>query len=179
MVEAFLLRQREALPPLVEVAQPRVDLVVVYSAWNTKEGNAVDFQVALVLEFSRKVSGPAAKDPDNKNKPLGYSRASSAQKSNLKALFRRGQRSTDIYFSTTVDRCVVAACQRTWTSCFGAACPLQRAVTTEESDSSQICVSSTSRAPTHTPPTHTPRWPVSLHGDYWSHSGAYYTALSV
>lgn len=43
MVEAFLLRQREALPPLVEVAQPRVDLVVVYSAWKTKEGNGVDF----------------------------------------------------------------------------------------------------------------------------------------
>lgn len=39
MVEAFLLRKREALPPLVEVAQPRVDLVVVYSAWKTREGN--------------------------------------------------------------------------------------------------------------------------------------------
>lgn len=32
MVEAFLLGQREALPPLVEVAQPCVDLVIVHSA---------------------------------------------------------------------------------------------------------------------------------------------------
>lgn len=32
VVEAFLLCKREAFPPLVEVAQPRVDLVVVYSA---------------------------------------------------------------------------------------------------------------------------------------------------
>lgn len=32
MVEAFLLGQREALPPLVEVAQPRVDPALVHSA---------------------------------------------------------------------------------------------------------------------------------------------------
>lgn len=56
MVEALLLREREALPPLVDVAQPRVDLVVVDSAWKSKEGNA-EFQVALVLRFSGKVSG--------------------------------------------------------------------------------------------------------------------------
>lgn len=31
MVEAFLLGQREALPPLVEVAQPGVDLVIIHS----------------------------------------------------------------------------------------------------------------------------------------------------
>lgn len=32
MVDAFLLRQREALPPLVQVAQPRVNLAVVDSS---------------------------------------------------------------------------------------------------------------------------------------------------
>lgn len=37
VVDAFLLGQRETLPPLVEVAQPRVDLAVVHSTWGGKE----------------------------------------------------------------------------------------------------------------------------------------------
>ena len=37
MVDAFLLGQWEALPPLVEVAQTRVDLAIVHSTWGRKE----------------------------------------------------------------------------------------------------------------------------------------------
>lgn len=52
VVEAFLLCQREAFPPHVEVTQPRVDLAIVYPAWKTRKkmmlgGIVVDLQVAL------------------------------------------------------------------------------------------------------------------------------------
>lgn len=36
VVEALLLRQRQPFPPLVEVAQPRVNLVVVHPTWGAK-----------------------------------------------------------------------------------------------------------------------------------------------
>lgn len=45
MVDAFLLRQREALPPLVQVAQPRVNLAVVDSSC----GSTGYFDVTLRL----------------------------------------------------------------------------------------------------------------------------------
>lgn len=55
MVDAFLLGQWEALPPLVEVAQPRVDLVVIHSTWGRDEWrglvNALSHQLNLYLNF--------------------------------------------------------------------------------------------------------------------------------
>lgn len=173
MVEAFLLRKREALPPLVDVAQPRVDLVVVHPAWKSKEGNGVEFQVAPVLKFSRKVSGRGLRSriilqitllahlghptrlissaptqygtQITKSNHAGVPGQAQHRKARLKLDFLRGQRSTDLYFSSSLGRRTGARWQPASThGHHAAACPLQRAVTTEESDSSQICVSSTS-----------------------------------